>query len=458
MGWFDFLKEENSNEHLEERSWGSGTSISSYFTTNSISEEDVIKIPTVQAILELIGGTIAQLPIYLYRENEDGSIERVVGDNREYLLNSEPNSMQTSYNFKKSLVKDFLLYGASYSYIEGMLDNKITSIYNLPSKSIQVKLYKKRGYKIEHADIILHESGNSEEAFKPDELLIILKDSTDGLTSKGALYYGQNIFKVINEEVSYTENIYKNGVLPLGVLQSKGRLTKDAIERLRESWSKLYGGSGNAGKTVILEEGLEYKPVSLNPRDLLLNENKKDNISDICRLFNIPESLVNPNANKYGSLEQNNISFLQYTLSPILSSIENGLNKTLLLEEEKRENYFFAFDTSEVLRTTEKEKYEAIKVGLDAGVITLNEARYKLNCKAIKDDIMKWSLGAVLYYPETGEMKIPNMGIGIEGYPGNNKNLNSGQEDTVVKQGGKLDEQSGESTSDNSTTSNKEPK
>ena len=37
----------------------------------------------------------------------------------------------------------------------------------------------------------------------------------------------------------------------------------------------------------------------------------------------------------------------------------------------------------------------------------------------IKDDIMKWSLGNVLYYPATGEMKVPNMGIGIDGY---NKN------------------------------------
>ena len=56
--------------------------------------------------------------------------------------------------------------------------------------------------------------------------------------------------------------------------------------------------------------------------------------------------------------------------------------------------------------------------------MSINEARYKLNLPSIKDDIMKWSLGAVLYYPSTGEMKIPNMGIGIEGYQGNNTNVN----------------------------------
>lgn len=413
MGLFDFLKEDYNNNQVEERASYS-TGITSFYGVTQYGEDEALKIPTVQSILEIICGTIAQLPIYLYKDNGDGSIERMVDDKREYLLNNEPNSMQTAYNFKKNIVKDYLLHGASYSYVDSVR-NEVVGIYNLPSKYLTVKLYKKNNFKIEDADIILN-GDCGEEIYKPHELLICLKDSEDGITSKGVLYYGANIFNVINEEVNYTKNIYKNGTLPLGILQAQGRLTKDAVERLRSSWSGLYSGSANAGKTVILEEGLEYKPVSLNPRDLLLNENKKDNISDICRLFNIPESLVNSNANKYGSLEQNNISFLQYTLSPIITSIEDGLNKALLLEEEKEKGYFFAFDTSEVLRTTEKERYESLKVGLDTGVITLNEARYKLNLKGIKDDVMKWSLGSVLYYPESGEMKIPNMGIGIDGY------------------------------------------
>ena len=431
MGLFDFLREDNSNTaNLEERMYSTG--ITSFYGVTTAHEDDIVRIPTVQAILEIIAGTIAQLPVYLYKDNGDGSIERVE-DHREYLLNNEPNSMQTAYNFKKNIVKDYLLHGGSYSYIESVR-NEVTGLYNLESKNLTVKLYKKRGYRVEDADIILNgECG--QEIFKPHELMICLKESEDGLTSKGALYYGKSIFKVVNEELNYTENIYKNGTLPLGVLQAKGRLTRDAVERLRESWSRLYSGASNAGKTVILEEGLEYKAVSLNPRDLLLNENKKDNISDICRLFNIPESLVNPNANKYGSLEQNNIFFLQYTLSPIICAIEDGLNKSLLLEEEKEKGMFFAFDTSEVLRTTEKERYESLKVGLDTGIITLNEARYKLNLKGIKDDIMKWSLGSVLYYPETGEMKIPNMGIGIDGYDKPNQ-----------KQGEDKDEQSGSSS------------
>lgn len=407
---------ENEEKDTEQRYFGQGTEISSLFTAQErLLEEQILQIPTVQMCLELISGTIAQLPIYLYKENSDGSIERIQGDKREALLNDEPNEFQTAYNFKKNLVKDYFLYGASYSYIE-RLGNKIQSIHSIPAKATTVKKYIKNGFQVVDADIILteivSENDIQEHKYKPHELLICLKDSEDGLTSKGLLFYGQSVFEIADNELEFINNIYKNGAMPLGVLKTEGRLNDNALEKLKSAWSNLYTGRKNAGKTIILENGLDYMPISQKPKDLLVNEIKKDNINEICKLFNIPESLIN-GTNKYGSIEQNNIHFLQYTLSPVLTSIENGLNKSLLLEEEKENGYFWAVDTAEVLKTTETEKYQAIKAALDGGVITLNEARYKLNMASIKDDIMKWSLGNVLYYPETGEMKIPNMGIGV---------------------------------------------
>ena len=423
MGFFDFLKEEKT----EERNMNTNTSITSLFREEEIiSEDNVLKIPTVKACVELIAGTIAQLPIYLYKETNDGSVERVE-DYRCILLNDEPNELQTGYSFKKHMVKDYIFYGASYNYIDRN-GNTVTELQNLKTKNVRVDKYVQDGFRVVDADInvVATEEGritrNSQDnvkilsTLKPYDCIIALNESTDGVTSKGVLEYGKDIFKVAIEEKKYTSSIYKNGALPLGILKTTGRLTQPAIERLKASWQSLYSGAQNSGKTVVLEEGLDYTPVSLKPGDLLLTENRKDTIGDICKLFNIPESLVDVTKIKYGSLEQNNIHFLQYTLSPIITSIESGLNKSLLLEDEKRQGYFFAFDTSEVLRSTDREKYEAAKVAVDGGLMSINEARYRLNLPAIKDDVMKWTLGAVLYYPETGEMKIPNMGIGIDGY------------------------------------------
>ena len=403
FSWFD------TNDNEEVRT--GNNSLETFFanTSSLITEEQIMKIPTVQKCMDVICGTIAQLPLYLYRENEDGSIDRVYGDKREFLLNNEPNEFENSYNFKKRIVRNYLLYGVDYIVIERQ-DNEVVELHNLKNSQVTIETFKKDSYKISNANIRVDGEGNT-QVFKPYELAIILKDSSDGLTSKGILSQGLDIFQLIYGETEYSKNIFNNGALPTGILKTDGRLSQSAVDRLRDSWRNLYSGAKNAGKTVILEEGLSYQPISLNPNDMQLTQNRKENISEVCKLFSIPESLVVSSANKYGSLQQDNIHFLQYCLNPILKAIECGIDKGMLLEQEKQEGYFWQFDTSEIVRTTEKDKFETVKVALESGVISINEARRMINLKDINDDIMKWSLGNVLYYPQTGDMKIPNMGM-----------------------------------------------
>lgn len=409
MGLLSSWLNEPKQPEIEERT-GSNSLETLFSTTKQISEEQIMKIPTVQKCIDIICGTIAQLPIYLYRENPDGSIDRIYGDKREFLLNNEPNEFENSYSFKKKLVKNYLLYGVDYIAIEKQ-DNEIVELFNLNNSDVTVEKYTKNGYKISNANIIVNSSEGEITTFKPYDLAIILKDSSDGLTSKGIIGQGAEIFQLIYGEMEYSKNIFNNGALPTGILKTDGRLTQSTVDRLRDSWRNLYSGMKNAGKTVILEEGLTYQPVSLNPNDLQLTENRKENISELCKLFNIPESLIISSSNKYGSLQQDNIHFLQYCLNPILTAIEAGLDKAMLLEKEKLEGCFWKVDTTEIIRTTEKDKFETVKVALESGVMSINEARRMINLKDIKDDVMKWSLGNILYYPETGLMKVPNMGI-----------------------------------------------
>ena len=119
--------------------------------------------------------------------------------------------------------------------------------------------------------------------------------------------------------------------------------------------------------------------------------------------------MINSNANKYGSNEQNNLNFLQYCVSPIISAIEDAVNKMLLLESEKADGFEFKLDPSKLLQSTRKERAEAIGAEFDAGLISFWEARSELDRpKTVTDDYLKLSLGAVLYKYENDEMVIPN--------------------------------------------------
>jgi HK97 family phage portal protein len=412
-GWFTTKSKETEERNMVSYAPGGNSTIFSTFSNVApVTEEEAMKIPSVVACVELITGSISQLPIYLYKENEKGEVEVLRNDRRTFLLNSEANELLNGYNLKKRMVKDYLFYGTSYTKME-TARNTVLELHPFDMKHVQVTKYLKDGYKHD-ADIKLttYSSSNTsgmERVFKPHELIMILKDSEDGVTSRGILQAGSEILQLALDEGKYTSNILRNGALPIGVLQSLNRLSDKAVGRLKEGWSSLYSGAENSGKTVILEEGLEYKPISLKPNDLQLVDGRRITIAEIARLFNVPESMLNADANKYASNEQNNLHFLQYTLTPILTAIESALDKSLLLENEKQEGYYFRFDTSEILRTTEKERVESAVQGLKGGIFSLNETRAKFDAHKLEDDFFMWSLGNVLFNPETKEMFVPNM-------------------------------------------------
>lgn len=390
-----------------------GMSVASYFGNyNNVTEEKALSIPAVSAAVELITSSIAQLPITLNQKKNSNEVIKVPNDRRVHLLNKEPNESQNGYNFKKSIIKDYLLYGSNYIKVD-RIRNDVTALYSLPVLEVLITKYK-NGYK-ETAMIQLNTSGDSTEyVFTPDEMVITLKNSRDGFTSNGVLEEGKEILNLALNEQKYSNGILQNGALPVGVLKAGTRLTEKAIKNIRESWQNLYSGAGKNGKTIILEEGLDYQPLSLKPDEMDLTNSKKSTISEIARLFNIPESMINSSANKYASNEQNNIYFLQYCISPILSAVEAAINKSLLLETEKSNGYYFRFDTSELIRSTEKEKIEAASNGLKDGIFSFNEARQRLGLPNNEEDFFMWNLGSIFYNPETKEMILPNTNTKIQ--------------------------------------------
>ncbi|PTR54786.1 phage portal protein [Bacillus anthracis] len=368
-------------------------SLDSLLVTDAVTEEKVLKIPTARSCVELITSSIAQMPVYLYKENADGSVERILDDNRVHLLNHEANDFLNGYSLKKHMVKDYLLHGSSYvSIIEA--GNTILELHPLLSKAIVVNKRIKHGYRTVGADIFLSNSENGavnelnrqQTKFKPHELMITLQDTNDGLTSHGVIKHGQDIFKQALSESVYTHNLYENGALPSGLLKTDARLNKKQASSLREAWQKLYGGVKNAAKTVVLQEGMKYEALSMNPSEIQMSETRKATNSEICKLFGVPESMVNATIGKqYVSLEQNQLYLLKNTLSPIIVAMESSMDKALLLESEKDKGYFFRFDTSELIRSTEKELVDTVVTAVQGGIFTINEGRAKFNLPSIDE-------------------------------------------------------------------------
>ena len=390
-----------------------------------IDEKAIEKIPTAVDCLEKITGSIASLPIYLYKEDADGSVEKIRDDYRLLLLNNEPNEHLSSFDFKKQMAKDFLLHGRTHSYIEKDL-NEITGIYPLMLENIIVNKYindKGFNYSYDVTYTINQEDADKvvSYVYKPYELLSILRNTKDGVKGKGILEQGLDTFTLAIFQNEYNNNVFRRGALPLGVLETDSKLTEPAAKRLRESWNRTYSGSENSGKTVILEEGLKYKAISLSPNDLALDSSKESTDEDICNLFGVPYSLV-LGKKGYGDAEQDNLHFLKYCLSPILKCIEEQLDRSLLLEEEKENGYYFRFDITELLRMTESETYKALGEGMKTGIVSINEARARVDLPPVEQDFLLLSLGNIFYDMDKNDFIVPNTGQGIDANTPNDEN------------------------------------
>lgn len=383
----------NSAEVTSSGSLDQAFSLDSLLNPSAVTEDKVMKIPTAKACVDVISNAVAQMPVYLYKENTDGTIEKVP-DNRVSLLNHEANGFLNGYSLKKGMTKDYVLHGASYVAIVAA-GNTIHELHPLPAKAIVVNKRIQNGYRVIGADIVLSstESGVNNSVsrkpatFKPHDLMISLSETTDGLTSRGIITHGQEIFKQAMNEIEYTNNLYERGALPLGLLKTDARLNETQQSSLREAWSRLYSGIKNSAKTVVLQEGMSYQALSMNPNEIQMNETKRGTNSEICKLFSVPESMVNATVGKqYVSIEQNNLAFLKNTLSPIIASLESSMDRALLLESEKDNGYFFRFDTSELIRSTEKEKIETLVAGVSGGIYTVDEARAKVDLPPMPEE------------------------------------------------------------------------
>ena len=133
-----------------------------------------------------------------------------------------------------------------------------------------------------------------------------------------------------------------------------------------------------------------------------LNENKKSNADEICKIFNIPVNIIKGTASS-----QEYTNAFKMGVMPVLRVIECALNRELLLEKEKS-SFYFAFDTKEMLKGDLKERFEAYKVAIDSNFLQIDEVRFMENLPALGLDWIKLGLDSVLYDVKTGNIYTPN--------------------------------------------------
>ena len=348
-----------------------------------INRKDALTLPAVSGAVDYITGTIASMPVKLYKVKK-GKVESVDDDTRVTLLNGDTGDSLDGYQMKKATVEDYLLGKGGYIYIERDR-NDVTGLYYVEDKNVSFMVNNNPIYKDYSIQV------NSLN-YKPFEFIKLLRNTKNGAWGVGLCNEVSKALETAFNTLLYQLSLVKSGGNKKGFIKSNKKLTQESINLLKKSWREMY--SNNSTSAVVLNDGLEFQEASNSSVEMQLNESKRTLQEEINNIFHI-----------YPNDEARTFKECIY---PIVKAFETALNRDLLLEKEK-DKYFFKFDVKEIVKANVKERYEAYKIAKDIGLKTINELRQEEDLNYIDClDIIDLGLGSALYNTVTGEIYTPN--------------------------------------------------
>lgn len=350
----------------------------------AISRQDALTLPAVSGAVDFVSGTIASMPVKLYKY-KNGQVEEQDKDPRVHMLNCDTGDTLDAYQLKKALVEDYLLGKGGYCWIERER-NEVKALKYIPEDFISI--YRDPNPLDKWFTIFCYDT-----EFKPYEFIKLLRNTKDGASGVGLCMEVSKALETYYNTLKYQLMLVKGGGNKKGFIKSSRKLGQEEIDLLKAQWQNLY--ANDASNAVVLNNGLEFQEASNNSVEMQLNESKKTLQDEINAIFHITDDYY--------------ITF-KMAIYPIVKAFETALNRDLLLEKEKGK-YYFEFDVKEIIRANIKERYEAYKIAKEIGLKTLNELRRDENLNYIDGlDVVDFGLGSVLYDVNTKQYYTPNTG------------------------------------------------
>lgn len=371
-----------------------------------VNERSAMQMTAVYSCVRILSEAIASLPLHFYVYNEKGSKEKAIQHPLYHLLHDEPNPEMTSFVFRETLMTHLLLWGNAYAQVIRNGKGEVLALYPLMpdrmtvNRDNQGKLYYEY---LVSPDEGINRSENRVVLY-PDEILHIPGLGFDGLVGYSPIAMAKNAIGLAIAAEEYGSKFYANGAAPSGVLEHPGTL-KDPT-RVRDSWTQTFGGSSNAHKVAVLEEGMKYSPISISPTEAQFLETRKFQIDEIARIFRVPPHMVGDlEKSSFSNIEQQSLEFVKYTLDPWITRWEQNMARALLSPSEKG-NYFIKFNVDGLLRGDYQSRMDGYAIARQNGWMSANDIRELENLDRISPEE-----GGDLYLINGNMTKLKDAGV-----------------------------------------------
>lgn len=340
----------------------------------------------LHAVVSFLSGSVAQLPLKVYVR--DGETERRRDrDSDASKLLYRPNADQTAYELWDALMTELLLMGSAVLWV--LPDSDSESGYQL--RLIPREWIKNSDAETNYAPSILKVStGGATTIEIPRKEFVEFRMYSPGnpggyLSPISALK--QTLYEQISADRFRTEVWRSSGrfnsyiTRPANVQPWDDEQRKRWVTAFRESWSE---GGENAGKSPVLEDGMEIKTYQFNSKEAQYAETKQLSREDVAAAYHINPSLIwHTSTQTYASAKDNARALYSDCLGPILQMLQQRINSFLLPMIGADPRTYVEFDLNEKLKGSFEERASILQTATGAPWLTRNEARADNNLPPI---------------------------------------------------------------------------
>jgi HK97 family phage portal protein len=285
------------------------------------------------------------------------------------LLNDEPNPYMSGFTFRESLLTDCLLFGNAYAFIERDASARPIRLLKLRPDL----MYVLRGPDNSPTYHYAAGTNGGHRELHGFDVFHLAGPGSDGLLGDPPIYLAREVIGLEIVATKFVAKFFQNGGRPAGALTTPGTLSPEALDRLRQSWQALHAGADNAGRVAILEAGMKFEKMAIDPNEAQLLELRSYCREQIAAAFGVPPHMVGDSAKQsYASAEQADIEYVKHCLGAWASRLEREVSRKLIVNDDGLTTRI-SFD--ELMRGDMAARFNSYNTALSAGFLSINEIR-----------------------------------------------------------------------------------
>ena len=348
----------SATDFLQTMGWGDPVSSAGI----TVTIDNALGVPAVWSAVNFLAGTIAGLPLQVYRRTAEGR-ERVAGGVAP-ILNENANDDMSSFEWLKYTFEQTFTGGRGITYIERKADGTITNLWPLDPNKVRVErmLDGRKQYK------------TSNRVYSSKEIIdlpFMLK--ANGTDVRGPIMTNKDAIGMAIAASRYGSKAFQSGGIPPAVLQGpfqSGAAASRASDDVAKTMQKL-AAQGRA--LMALPLGHELKTIGFNPEQMQLIELQRFSIEQVARIYSLPPVFLQDLTHgTFSNTEQQDLHFVKHTIKRWVEQAEAEINLKLF---GRGSDLYAEFNVDGLLRGDFKTRMEAHATAIQNGIRTPNEVR-----------------------------------------------------------------------------------